>query len=55
MKEYDISYCANCNSTIDDLTLDGEDVKLTYYQGLLLCQSCIEDMTEEDNYGQENE
>lgn len=51
-----ISYCSNCNSTVDDLTLDGEDVKLTYYQGLLLCQSCIEDMSEEDNYGgQENE
>lgn len=56
MRDYNIDYCKNCNSTVDDLTLDGEDVKLTYYQGLLLCQDCIFDAEEkDDNYGQENE
>ena len=55
MKDYNTDICNSCGASIEDLTIDGEDVKLTYYQGLLLCQSCIEDMNENDDFGQENE
>lgn len=54
MKEYDINYCLNCNVTSDDLSLDGENIKLTYYQGLLLCQSCIEEVDYKDKFSNDN-
>ncbi len=50
MKDYNVDYCLNCNTTNDDLTLDGEDVKLVYHFGQLLCQDCISDIEEQNNF-----
>ena len=54
MKDYNTDICNSCGASIEDLTIDGEDVKLTYYQGLLLCQSCIEEVDYKDKFSNDN-
>ena len=50
MKDYNTDLCNSCGASTEDLTIDGEDVKLTYHLGQLFCQDCIFDIETQSKF-----